>query len=348
MKDLFSIPNQITYIRILLIPVFVMFLLMDVPYKDYIAAFIFIILSLSDALDGYIARKKQQITRIGKIIDPIADKLLISAALIFLIGKVQLWMAIIIIVREFVITVARLFFLPKKVVISASPLGKLKTISQIIAILAVILNLPYNWWLMLIAVIITLVSGYDYLIKIGKVMGEDVLNLPNIITTFRLLLIPLFIIKLVESNMDLALVFFVIIILSDKLDGISARIAKQVTKFGRVYDGFTDFLLVASSYIAFYIGGFIEVFWLIIFAIPSIVAIITRIIYYSKIKEIPEDVLSKIMMGISYVAIIAVIIDFLYKFQILLLVVVLVYIYMIRELYKIFIKKILSKSIKLL
>jgi len=173
MKGLFSKPNQITFIRILLIPVFVMFLLMDLPYKNYIAAFIFIILSLSDALDGYIARKTRQITGIGKILDPIADKLLIAAALIFLIGRIQLWMAIVIIVREIAITLARLFFLPKKVVIGASILGKIKTISQIIAIVAVILNLPFNWWLMLIAVIITVVSGLDYLVKMAKLLGEN-------------------------------------------------------------------------------------------------------------------------------------------------------------------------------
>ena len=124
MKDLFSKPNQITFIRILLIPIFVMFLLLDLPYKNYIAAFIFIILSLSDALDGYIARKHKQVTGIGKIIDPIADKLLIGTALIFLIGRIQLWMAVAIIARELIITIARILFLSKKVVISASILGK--------------------------------------------------------------------------------------------------------------------------------------------------------------------------------------------------------------------------------
>ena len=146
MKDIFSTPNVITYLRILLIPIFVVFLLLDMPYKNYIAAFIFIILSLSDALDGYIARKHRKVTNIGKIIDPIADKLLIAAALIFLIGRIQLWMAIVIIVRELVITIARILFLPKKVVIPASILGKVKTISQIVAIVAVILNAPFNWW----------------------------------------------------------------------------------------------------------------------------------------------------------------------------------------------------------
>ena len=336
MKHIFSKPNQITYIRIFLIPVFVMFLLMEIPYRDFIAAFIFIVLSLSDALDGYIARKKQQITSIGKIIDPIADNLLISTALIFLIGRIQLWMVVVIIIRELVITIARIFFLHKKVVISASRLGKVKTISQIIDIVAVILNVPFNWWFMLLAVIITVISGLDYLIKMGKFIGEDVINIPNIITTFRVLLIPLFIINLMTSNFNFALVSFIIIVLSDKLDGISARIAKQITKFGRMYDAFVDFILIVSSFIAFYITGLIELFWILILAIPSLTLIITRISQYKKLKEVTSGTLGKIVVGISYVTIIAIIIDFVYKFQILILVAVIAYVYMIRDTYKVF------------
>ena len=339
MKDIFSKPNQITYIRILLIPVFVIFLLMDIPYRNYIAAFISIILSASDAFDGYIARKKQQVTKIGQILDPIADKLLISAALIFLIGRIQLWMVVVIIIREIVITVARIFFLPKKVVIGASNLGKIKTISQIVAIVAVILNVPFNWWLMLIAVIVTIVSGLDYLIKMGKLMGENILNIPNIITTFRFLLIPLYIINLMESNANIALIAFTVIILLDKLDGISARIANQITKFGRVYDGFVDFLLIVSSLIAFYITGLIELSWILILLIPSGVLIITRALNYKKFKELISGSLGKIVIGISYVAIIAIIIDFVYKFEILAIVAVLTYAYMISDVYKSLIKK---------
>ena len=334
MKDLFSKPNQITYIRILLIPIFVIFLLTEIPYRDYIAAFIFIILSLSDAFDGYIARKKNQITSAGKMVDPIADKLLISAALIFLIGRIQLWMAVVIIARELVITAARIIFLPKKVVIGASKLGKIKTISQIIAIVAVILNAPLNWWLMLIAVIITVVSGLDYIIKMGKLIDENVFNIPNIITTFRLLLIPLFIINLIKLNLNFALVVLAIFVLSDKLDGIWARAANQITKFGRVYDGFVDFLLIVSSLMVFYMIGFLEFFWILIFAVPSIILTITKLSHYRKLKEIVSSALGKIVVGISYVAVIAIIIDFAYKFEILVLIAALAYIYMIVDMYK--------------
>jgi len=260
--------------------------------------------------------------------------LLISAALIFLIGRIQLWMAVIIIVRELVITVARLFFLPKKVVISASILGKIKTVSQIIAILAVILNVPFNWWFMLIAVIITVVSGLDYLIKMGKLMRENVFNLPNIITTFRLLLIPLFIINMIESNVNFALLIFAIIVLSDKLDGISARITEQITKFGRIYDSFTDYTLVISSVLVFYMMEILNFYWIIILIIPSIVLMITKTMYFSKLKEIHSNPLGKIVVGISYVAIIAIVIDFIYKFHILVFVAILVYVYMIVDIYK--------------
>ncbi|MAH33439.1 CDP-diacylglycerol--glycerol-3-phosphate 3-phosphatidyltransferase [archaeon] len=334
MKDAFSTPNLITYSRILFIPVFVVFLLIDIPYRNYIAAIIFIILSLSDALDGYIARKTRQITGIGKIIDPIADKLLISAALIFLIGRIQLWMAVVIIVREIAITVLRLFFLPKKVIISASYLGKIKTIIQIIAILAVILNVPFNWWLMLIAVIITVISGFDYLLKVGKLAGENIINIPNIITTFRLLLIPLYIINLIQSNINLALVLFAVVILLDKVDGISARITKQITKFGRLYDAFTDSILIISSYIAFYLIGFLEFFWILLFIVPTLAIIISKITYYMKLREVPSSALGKTIVGIAYVAVIAVAIDFIYSLHILIFGTIFLYIYGIMDVHK--------------
>src|SRR3989338_3952159 len=139
MEQLFSKPNQITLIRIFLTPVFILFLLIDMRYKDYIAALVFLILSLSDTFDGYIARKRKQTSKLGQILDPIADKFLISAALIFLVGRIPLWMAVTIIAREVIITILRLIVLPKRVV-PADKFGKSKTIIQTAAIIAVILN----------------------------------------------------------------------------------------------------------------------------------------------------------------------------------------------------------------
>ena len=167
-----NLPNKITILRIALIPIFIVLLYVKARYIEYVAALIFIILALSDALDGYIARKRKQITKLGKLIDPLADKLLISAALIFLIGKgVPEWMAFAIIGREFAVTGLRLI-LSDKVTIHASNLGKIKTISQIVAIVAVIINFPYNWYFMLVAVILTLVSGVDYFVKARKFLRE--------------------------------------------------------------------------------------------------------------------------------------------------------------------------------
>src|SRR3990167_9448430 len=103
MQVKFNIPNNITIIRVALIPLFAVVLLSKIPYRNELAAFIFAMLSVSDFLDGYFARKKQQVTEFGKLIDPIADKLLVSTALIFLVGKgyegIELWMAAAIIAR---------------------------------------------------------------------------------------------------------------------------------------------------------------------------------------------------------------------------------------------------------
>lgn len=168
-----NIPNKITILRIILIPIFIVLLFIRAKHMEYVSALVFIILALTDALDGYIARKRKEVTRLGKLIDPLADKLLISAALIFLIGKgVPAWMAFVIIAREFAVTGLRLSASAKDVTIAASKWGKAKTISQIIAIVAVIINFPYNWYFMLAAVILTLVSGVDYFIKARGFLSE--------------------------------------------------------------------------------------------------------------------------------------------------------------------------------
>jgi len=338
MKELLSKPNQITIIRVLLIPIFAYFLLSGLPYKDYIAAFIFIVLSLSDAIDGYIARKNKQTTKIGQIIDPIADKLLIAAALISLIGRIQLWMAIVIITREIIITVARILFLPKKVVIPASKLGKIKTISQVIAIVAVILNVPFNWWLMLTAVMITVASGLDYLIKMGRLIGKNVLNLPNIITSFRLLLIPLFVAEVAKSNMNSALIIFTIFILSDKLDGISARLTQHITKFGKIYDVFTDFTGIVSALITFILTGILELYWIAVYFLPVTVIVGIRMLNYLKLNQDHPHAIRKFFIGLTYTTGIAIMIDFVYAFQMLVLVAVLAYTYMFIEIYGLFTK----------
>ncbi|MDD4548816.1 MAG: CDP-diacylglycerol--glycerol-3-phosphate 3-phosphatidyltransferase [Syntrophomonadaceae bacterium] len=167
-----NIPNKLTFLRIILIPVFVFILLVRIPHGDYLAALVFIIAAVTDSLDGYLARKWHQVTRLGIILDPIADKLLITAALISLVelGRVPGWIAIVILGREFAVSGLRAVKAEEGLVIPASPLGKLKTVSQIIAVILVILQasyqayiqIPLGAWAMYIAVIITLISGIQY------------------------------------------------------------------------------------------------------------------------------------------------------------------------------------------
>jgi CDP-diacylglycerol--glycerol-3-phosphate 3-phosphatidyltransferase len=164
--------------RIFAIPLFVVVVYSKFPYSEWLAAFIFIIISLTDVLDGYLARKHNLVTNFGKIVDPMADKLLISAALIFLINKgLEAWMAFIIISREFAVTGLRVVGASKGIVIAASWIGKLKTHAQIVAIVGIIIQdtvgRPFARDLMLIAVTITIISGVDYYISGAKLLKDD-------------------------------------------------------------------------------------------------------------------------------------------------------------------------------
>ncbi len=195
-----NLPNKITLSRIFVVPILMIFII-PIPdsiintglvnsirpqllainqflasYGGYIAAAIFIIASSTDAVDGYIARKRKQVTRFGKFLDPIADKLLVTAALLALVqsGQVNGWAAMLIISREFIVTGLRLVAAGEGIVIAASKLGKLKTVLQDIAIVAALLNnfpislfsdFQFDDYAMLLAVIITIYSLYDYIKK---------------------------------------------------------------------------------------------------------------------------------------------------------------------------------------
>lgn len=167
-----NLPNKLTMLRILLIPVFII-VLMTGHY--YISAVIFIVASTTDALDGHIARKYNLITNFGKIMDPLADKLLVISALICLVelGDVAGWMVIVILAREFTITGLRTVAAAQGTVIAAGWSGKIKTILQMIAVPALLLQ---NWPFSLIgfpfaeimlwaSVIMTIISGTEYVIK---------------------------------------------------------------------------------------------------------------------------------------------------------------------------------------
>ncbi len=174
-----NLPNKLTMLRVFMIPFFIVFLLIPVtPYDKWIALAIFILASLTDLLDGKIARKYHLVTNFGKFMDPLADKLLVCAALICLIelNKIPAWMVIIIIAREFIISGFRLVASDNGVVIAASYWGKFKTTFQMVAVCLLIADVEalslVTQIVLWIAVILTVVSLVDYLVKNKDVMKE--------------------------------------------------------------------------------------------------------------------------------------------------------------------------------
>ena len=164
-----NLPNKLTIIRILMVPVFVLFLLTELGgrFNNLITLVLFVTASLTDLLDGYLARKDNLVTNFGKFMDPLADKLLVCSALICFVATKQLpaWMVIVIIAREFIISGFRLIASDEGVVIAASYWGKVKTTVQIIMIIALIIEFPYALIIAWIAVILTVVSLVDYIVK---------------------------------------------------------------------------------------------------------------------------------------------------------------------------------------
>ena len=162
-----NLPNTLTLLRILLVPVVVVALLDETPNGDAIAAGVFALAALTDGLDGWIARNRGEITTFGKLMDPLADKLLVTAALVSLVslGRLEAWVAMVIIAREFAVTGLRAVAAERGVVIQASWLGKVKTILQIAAIIALIAVDPTPLGvdiLVYVAVAVTVISGVDY------------------------------------------------------------------------------------------------------------------------------------------------------------------------------------------
>ncbi len=162
-----NLPNMLTVLRIMLVPVLVVALLGNTPAGDVLAAIVFALASLTDFVDGYLARSRQSVTTFGKLMDPLADKLLIVAALIALVSlnRVEAWVAMVIITRELAVTVLRLGATQAGVVMEASMFGKLKTCMQIALILALIAVHGQPLWVSLLlyaTVLVTVLSGLDY------------------------------------------------------------------------------------------------------------------------------------------------------------------------------------------
>ena len=176
-----NLPNKLTMLRILLIPVFMVVLYWDFPGATWVAVAIFIIASFTDLLDGKIARKYNLVTNFGKFMDPLADKLLVCSAMICLIqtGQLAAWIVVIIIAREFIISGFRLIASDNGVVIAASYWGKFKTTFQMLMVIVLILNVQMPFFQILgkiltyAALILTVVSLIDYIVKNKDVLKEQ-------------------------------------------------------------------------------------------------------------------------------------------------------------------------------
>ena len=171
-----NLPNVLTLLRILAVPVVVVALLGETPNGDALAAAVFALAAVSDGLDGYIARRRQSITTFGKLMDPLADKLLVVAALVSLVslGRLAAWVAMVIITRELAITGLRMVAAEQGVVIVASWLGKLKTALQVAAVFALIAVDPAPLAVDLLvyaAVVVTVISGADYVFGLRRRLG---------------------------------------------------------------------------------------------------------------------------------------------------------------------------------
>jgi CDP-diacylglycerol--glycerol-3-phosphate 3-phosphatidyltransferase len=173
-----NVANGLTVARILLVPVVVLALMSPARSAWAVAAVAFFVAASTDGLDGYLARARGSVTTFGKVMDPVADKLLIAAALVSLVALERLaaWVAVIIIAREFMVTGLRLAAGQQGVIISASSLGKAKTATQVLAVLALILaRNPESAWvltLVYLALAITLVSGADYVLSYRRRVAE--------------------------------------------------------------------------------------------------------------------------------------------------------------------------------
>ncbi|HHT42621.1 MAG TPA: CDP-diacylglycerol--glycerol-3-phosphate 3-phosphatidyltransferase [Firmicutes bacterium] len=170
-----NLPNVVTLIRITLVPLFVYLYLINPGEMNLSAAFVFLLAAVTDGLDGYLARRRREITRFGQLIDPIADKLLISAALLALVeaGLVSTWLALIILGREFAVSGLRILAAAEGKVIAASLWGKVKTVTQISAVMAFFLGISWAPVVMWLAVVVTIISGVRYFQKAQDVLKSS-------------------------------------------------------------------------------------------------------------------------------------------------------------------------------
>jgi len=176
-----NIANKLTLLRVLLIPVFMFFLLSDIENGTFIALIVFVVASFTDFLDGYLARKLNLVTNFGKFVDPLADKLLVTSAFLCFIklDKISVWIVFVILAREFIVSIFRAVAAADGIVIAASYFGKFKTVTQMIAIILILMNnypfsvigIPMDLIMVYLCTAFTIISGVDYIYK-----NKNVLN----------------------------------------------------------------------------------------------------------------------------------------------------------------------------
>ncbi len=171
-----NLPNALTLSRILIVPLLVAVLLTQIEGREFIGLGLFLVASLTDFLDGFLARRRKEVTTLGKLLDPAADKILTSAAFISLVGLglAPAWMVVVVIAREFAVSSLRSLAAAQNVVLAASLSGKVKTVTQIVAISLLIISrklgsfdllAPLSLWVALVA---TLYSGIEYFVRNGR------------------------------------------------------------------------------------------------------------------------------------------------------------------------------------
>jgi len=178
-----NLANKLTLSRVLMIPVFVFFVLRDTPMDFAIAGAIFVVASITDFLDGYIARSRNLVSKFGKFMDPLADKLLVMSAFICLVELqiIPSWIVIVILAREFVVSIFRAIAASDGIVIAAGKLGKYKTTTQMIAIILICfgnfpfhyIDIPMDMIFLYICAFLTILSGVDYILKNKQVLKDN-------------------------------------------------------------------------------------------------------------------------------------------------------------------------------
>ena len=180
-----NLPNSISLFRVAMVPVLMVLLLLDFPRYDLYALGVFVVAGASDWLDGYLARRRKQTSTLGAFLDPLADKLLVTAALVCLVDVdlLSAWVAMVVIARELAVTGLRMVAAARDLVISASGWGKVKTLSQMAAIAALIVEPRWiepgwrlwgqgvTWYLVIVMLVLTVISGIHYFVRAHQTLG---------------------------------------------------------------------------------------------------------------------------------------------------------------------------------